>query len=124
MSVPILQQGRVLIASLQAEQSDADLRRLNEELLDGVARRRATGVILDVSAVEVMDSYAVRSLRTVSYAAGLCGARAVVVGIQPGVAYAMTQLGITLEGIATALDLDDGLIELRQDRDREPAEPR
>ena len=122
MTTPILQQGRVLIASLQANQSDSDLRSLHEELLAGVARRRATGVVLDVSAVEVMDSYAVRTVRSIAYAAGLCGARAVIVGIQPGVAYAMTQLGITLEGIATALDLDDGLSELGRDRELEPAE--
>jgi rsbT antagonist protein RsbS len=124
MSAPILQQDRVLIASLQADQSDSELRSLCEELLAGVSQRRATGVVLDVSAVEVMDSYAVRTVRTIAHSAGLCGARAVIVGIQPGVAYAMTQLGITLKGIATALDLDDGLIALRQGQDLEPGERR
>jgi rsbT antagonist protein RsbS len=113
MTVPILEQGGILIASLQHAQSDSDLSQLQERLLDGVSRRRAGGVVLDVSAVDVMDSFAVRTLRTIAHAARLCGARTVIVGIQPEVAFAMTQLGIGLEGIATALDLDDGLLALR-----------
>jgi rsbT antagonist protein RsbS len=113
MSVPILAQGGILIASLEQAQSDSDLSQLQRSLLDGVRQRRARGVVLDVSAVDVMDSFAVRTLRTIAHAARLCGARTVIVGIQPEVAFAMTQLGIGLEDIATALDLDDGLVALR-----------
>jgi rsbT antagonist protein RsbS len=114
MAVPILEQGSVLIASLPADQDDAALRAVQESLLERVARDRARGVVLDVSAVEVLDSYAVRTLRTIAYSARLCGATTCVAGIRPAVAFAMTQLGIDLQGIATALDLDDALVVLRR----------
>lgn len=118
MAVAILEQGSVLIASLPADQDDTTLRELQEELLRRVSRNRAQGVVLDVSAVDVMDSFAVRTLRTIAYSAHLCGARTVVAGIRPDVAFAMTQLGIDLDDIVTALDLDDALLSLRLSRER------
>ena len=67
------------------------------------------GVIVDVTALDVMDSFAVRTLRDISHMARLRGAETVIVGIQPEVAFAMVQLGLTLKGVATALDLEEGL---------------
>src|ERR1041385_483801 len=118
MAVPILKQGRVLIASIQAALMDKDLIQLKDELADKVGRLRAQAVIIDVSVVDVVDSFATRMLREIAGATALRGARMMIVGIQPDVAFAMVQLGLTLEGIATALDLDEGLdvLRLRQER--------
>jgi rsbT antagonist protein RsbS len=89
--------------------SDADLMSLREELASGVRRHRSTGVVVDVTMLDVMDSFAVRTLRGIAEMVKLLGADCVVVGIQPDVAFSMVQLGLTLEGAKTALDLEDGL---------------
>lgn len=109
MAVPILKQGNVLIACIQAALSDNDLRQLKDDLADRVGRFRSAGVVIDVSALDVMDSFATRTLRVIAETTKLRGARTVVVGIQPDVAMAMIQLGLTLDGVATGLDLDEGL---------------
>ncbi|HSI51735.1 MAG TPA: STAS domain-containing protein [Ideonella sp.] len=112
MAVPILKQGAVLIASIQAALSDQDLVRLQEEFAERVGRLRSRGVIIDVTALDVLDSFATRTLLAIAYTAKLRGAHTVVVGIQPDVAFAMVQLGLSLDGVATALDLEEGLAEV------------
>lgn len=114
MGVPILKQGDILIASIQAALSDRDLVQLRDELADGVGRLRSRGVIIDVTALDVLDSFATRTIRGIAYTAKLRGANTVVVGIQPDVAFGMVQLGLTLEDVATALDLEEGLVHLRK----------
>ena len=109
MEVPILKQGDYLIASIQSALTDADLSQLREAVVERVGRFRSRGVIVDVTALDVMDSFAVRTLRDISHMARLRGAETVIVGIQPEVAFTMVQLGLTLEGVATALDLEEGL---------------
>jgi rsbT antagonist protein RsbS len=109
MAVPILKQGDVLIASIQAALSDRDLVELRDELADRVGRLRSRGVVIDLTALDVLDSFATRTIRGIAYTAKLRGANTVVVGIQPEVAFAMVQLGLSLDGIATALDLEEGL---------------
>lgn len=113
MSVPILKQGDILIASIQAALTDRDLDQLRDELAARVGRFRSRGVIVDVTALDVLDSFATRTIRSIAYTAKLRGADTVVVGIQPEVAFAMVQLGLTLEGVKTALDLEEGLELLR-----------
>jgi len=113
MAVPILKQGDTLIASIQAALSDRDLIDLRDELADRVGRLRTRGVLIDVTALDVLDSFATRTIRGIAYTAKLRGAETIVVGIQPEVAFAMVQLGLSLEGIATALDLEEGLAQLR-----------
>ena len=107
--VPILKQGDYLIATVQTALSDRDLSDLRDALVDRVGRFRSRGVIVDVTALDVMDSFAARTLRDLAHMARLRGARTVIVGIQPEVAFAMVQLGLTLDEIATALDLEEGL---------------
>ena len=114
MEVPILKQGRFLIATIQAALSDADLLQLRRALIDKVIHFRSNGVIVDVTALDVMDSFATRTLRDITNVIRLRGAETVIVGIQPEVAFAMVQLGITLETVATALDLEEGLAYLSQ----------
>src|SRR3982750_3489678 len=83
MSVPILKQGDILIASIQAALSDRDLIELRDELADRVGRLRSRGVIIDVTALDVLDSFATRTIRGIAYTAKLRGAETVVVGVQP-----------------------------------------
>ena len=109
MEVPILKQGAYLIASVQSALTDADLLQLRDGLVDKVGRFRSRGVIIDVTAMDVMDSFASRTLRDIAHMIRLRGAETVIVGFQPEVAFAMVQLGLTLEGVATALDLEEGL---------------
>ena len=116
MAVPILKQGDILIASIQDALSDSDLIELQDNLVQRVGKLRAHGVIVDVAVLDVMDSFAVRTLRNIAHMTRLRGAQTVVVGIQPEVAFAMVELGLTLEGIATALDLEEGLLLLHARR--------
>ncbi|MGW5451522.1 STAS domain-containing protein [Nocardia sp. NPDC003979] len=109
MPVPILKQGTYLIASVQSALTDADTERLQDDLMTQVSRYRATGIIVDVTAIDVMDSFAARSLRTIAHMTQLRGAETVIVGLQPEVAFAMVQLGLTFEDMQTALDLEEGL---------------
>lgn len=121
MPVPILKQRDFLIASIQAALTDDDLAKLRDALVEQVGKYRSRGVIVDVTALDVMDSFAVRTLRDLAHMSRLRGAETVIVGIQPDVAFAMVQLGLTLEGIATALDLEEGLAYLdltRKGKDR------
>lgn len=114
MEVPILKQGGYLIASVQAALSDKDLLELRDALVAQVGKFRARGVIIDVTALDVMDSFAVRTLRDLAHMARFRGAETVIVGIQPEVAFTMVQLGLTLEGVPAALDLEEGLAYLDQ----------
>jgi rsbT antagonist protein RsbS len=109
MTVPVLKQGDVLIASVQSALTDHDLLHLRDDLADKVGRFRARGVVIDVTALDVMDSFATRTLRGLAAATRLRGAETVVVGIQPEVAIALVQLGLDLEGVPTALDLEEGM---------------
>jgi rsbT antagonist protein RsbS len=111
--VPIMKQGDVLIASMQEALTDHALLELRDRLSEQVGRHRARAVIIDVAALDVVDSFATRTIRGIAYTAKLRGARTVVVGIQPEVAFSMVQLGLTLDGVATALDLEEGLALLR-----------
>lgn len=114
MQVPILKQGDYLIASVQAALTDADLLTLRDELTERVGRFRSQGVIVDVTAVDVIDSFAVRTLQGLGHVLKLRGAEIVIVGISPDVAFAMVQLGLTLADVPTALDLEEGLVFLGQ----------
>jgi rsbT antagonist protein RsbS len=114
MPVPILKQGEFLIASIQAALTDADLRQLRDDVGTSVGRWRSRGVVVDVTALDVMDSFATRTLGNIAETAKLRGAETVIVGIQPDVAFTMVQLGLTLGGIPTALDLEEGLLLLRE----------
>jgi rsbT antagonist protein RsbS len=114
MPVPILKQSQFLIASIQAALSDKDLIQLRDDLADLVGRHRALGVIVDVTALDVLDSFATRTLRAIAYMTKLRGAETVIVGIQPDVALSMVQLGLTLADVSTALDLEEGLTFLNQ----------
>lgn len=112
MEVPILKQRDYLIASIQAALTDADLLRLRDDLAQRVGKFRSKGVIIDVTVLDVMDSFAVRTLRSIGQILKMRGAETVIVGIQPEVAFAMVQLGLTLTDVWTALDLEEAILVL------------
>jgi rsbT antagonist protein RsbS len=114
MQVPILKQGTYLIAVVQPDLSDRDLVDLRDALVERVGRHRSTGVIIDVTALDVMDSFASLTLSNLASMIRLRGARTVIVGIQPEIAFTMARLGLTLKGVTTALDLEEGLAYLGQ----------
>ena len=107
--VSILRQGSYLIASIHTALDDSQLERFQRDLIDQVGRYRARGIIIDVAALDVVDSYATHTLRNLAHMAGLRGANTVIVGINPDVAYTMVRLGLDLNTVHTALDLDEGL---------------
>jgi rsbT antagonist protein RsbS len=118
MPVPIVKQGKILIAQVHAALNDHDLVELRDGLSEKVGKLRSKGVIVDVTALDVMDSFATRMLRSIADTMKLRGARTVIVGIQPEVAFAMVQLGLALDNVTTALDLEEGLDALEEYRDR------
>jgi rsbT antagonist protein RsbS len=111
MNTPILKQGPYLIASLQPDLSDTELLELQDALVEQVGQFRSRGVIIDVTQLDVMDSFATRTLRNIAQAVSLRGAETVIVGIRPEIAFAMVQLGLDLRfsGIQTVLDLEEAL---------------
>ncbi len=106
--VSILGQGDFLLASIHAALNDAEFIRFQEDLVEQIGTRRARGVIVDVAALDVLDSFGSSALRDLAQMARLRGAVTVIVGIQPDVAFAIIKLGMTLD-IHTALDLEEGL---------------
>jgi rsbT antagonist protein RsbS len=109
MAVPILRRSDVLIATIQSALTDSGLVSLRDALVEQVGMYRSRGVIIDLTAVDVLDSFASRTFRDLAYMVRLRGARTVMVGLQPEVAFAMAQLGIRLENVITALDVEEGL---------------
>jgi rsbT antagonist protein RsbS len=109
LRVSILRQGGCLVASIHTALDDGQLLRFQDDLLDQIGAQRSHGVVIDVAALDVIDSFACRTLRTLAQVARLRGAETVVVGIRPDVALAMVQLGTALDSVSTALDLEEGL---------------
>src|SRR4051794_30575276 len=107
--VSILRQGPYLIASIHTALDDTQMVRFREDLVEQIGRQRSRGVIIDVGALDVLDSFGARTLRTIADMARLRGAATVIVGIQPDVAYAMVSLGMDTSALETALDLEEGL---------------
>jgi rsbT antagonist protein RsbS len=114
VAVPILKQGDYLIATIQSALSDRAVLALRDDLAERVGRFRSRGIIIDVTVLDVIDSFVARSLRTIALTAQLRGASTLIVGIQPDVAVAMVQFQLDLEPLETALDLEEALALLDQ----------
>ena len=112
MRVAVLRQGDYLIASIQSDLTDSEVVALREGLLERVGRFRCRGVVIDVGALDVIDSFVARSLAAIATTARLRGADTVIVGIRPDVAIAMVHFDIDLHPLRAALDLDEGLLVL------------
>jgi rsbT antagonist protein RsbS len=112
--VSILRQGDTLVASVHTALDDSQMVRFQEDLVRQIGEHRARGVIIDVAALDVIDSFAARTLRALAEMARLRGAVTVIVGIQPDVATSMVRLGMGMGTVHTALDLEEGLGYLQQ----------
>ena len=113
MLVSILRQGRYLIASIHEALNDREIVQFQRDLVEQIGTHRARGVIIDVAALDVLDSFATRTLSQIGRAARLKGAETVVVGISPEVAISMVHLSLRMEHLWTALDLEEGLERLQ-----------
>jgi rsbT antagonist protein RsbS len=110
--VSIMRQGPYLIASIHTALDDSQMVRFQHDLVAQIGRHRSRGVIIDVAALDVLDSFGSRTLRNIAEMARLRGATTVIVGIQPDVAMAMVMLGMGTGSVETALDLEEGLVYL------------
>jgi rsbT antagonist protein RsbS len=106
MSVAILREGDLLIASIQSDLTDSEVIALRDDLTRMVGEHRSRVIVIDVAALEVIDSFVARALRAIVLTARLRGAETIIVGIQPDVAIAMVQFRLNLEPLRGALDLD------------------
>ena len=112
LRVSILSQGSYLIASIHTALDDGQLLRFQRDLIERIGSQRARGVVIDVAALDVLDSFGSRTLRDIARMSRLRGAETVIVGIAPELAVSMVRLGLRLE-MPTALDLEEGLAYLR-----------
>jgi rsbT antagonist protein RsbS len=110
--VSILRQGSYLIASIHTALDDSQLVRFQRDLIESIGKYRSRGVIIDVAALDVLDSFGLNTLQNMAEMARLRGAVTTVVGIQPDVAFAMVELGLNTGSLQTALDLDEALEDL------------
>jgi rsbT antagonist protein RsbS len=116
--VSILRQGPYLIASIHTALDDSQMVRFQRDLIDQIGQHRSDGIIIDVAALDVLDSFGSRTLSNIAEMARLRGASTVIVGIQPNVAYAMVELGMDASALHTALDLEEGLAYLARHKAR------
>jgi len=114
--IPILKMGDLLLVSIQVDMHDQLALALQDDLTDKIAKTGAHGVLIDISAVEVVDSFIGRMIANIAGMARILDARTVLVGMQPAVAITLVELGLTLPGVRTALDVERGMALLRSDR--------
>ncbi|MDQ8034531.1 MAG: STAS domain-containing protein [Bordetella sp.] len=107
--IPILRMGQTLLVTIQVDMQDQTARALQEDLADRIAKTGASGVLIDISALEIVDSFVGRMLSTISGVARVLSATTVVVGMQPAVAITLVELGLSLEGVRTALNVERGM---------------
>lgn len=112
--VPVLRIGDVLLVSIQVDLEDQTVLNLQEDLAEQIVSRAARGVVIDITAVEIVDSFVGRVLATIASISRLLDAETVVVGMRPAVAITLVELGLSLGGVRTALDLEKGLALLRR----------
>ena len=113
--IPILKVGRVLIVPIQTDMDDQTVVHLQERILSELERTRARGVLIDVSLLEMVDSFIGRMLSDIAAMARVMDASTVVVGIQPAVAITLVELGLELSGVSTVLNVDEGIKLLREE---------
>lgn len=111
--IPILQMGRVLLVTIQVDMQDQTALALQDDLATKIAATSARGVLIDISALEIVDSFVGRMLASISGIARIMDATTVVVGMQPAVAITLVELGLSLEGVRTALNVERGMALLR-----------
>ena len=114
--IPILQMGRTLLVTIQVDMQDQTALALQDDLANKILATEAKGVLIDISALEIVDSFVGRMLAGISGIARILDATTVVVGMQPAVAITLVELGLSLPGIRTALNVELGMEQLARDR--------
>ncbi len=109
MAVPILRLGETVVASIQSELTDGEWDQLQSDLLAVTKQRPTYGAVIDVTGMDLVDSFAGRTLHSTAAMLRLRGVRTVIAGIHPDVAVSMVRLGLALSDVTTSLDLEDGL---------------
>ena len=122
MSVAVLRQGQYLIASIQTDLSDSQVLALRDDLAERVGHERIRGIVVDISALDVMDSFVARSLRSIALTTKLRGVETVLVGVQPDVAIAIVHFNLDLDPLRAVLDLDEAVALLDRMTGEEPAD--
>lgn len=112
--IPILQMGRTLLVTIQVDMQDRTAMALQDDLAARIEQTGATGVLIDISALEMVDSFIGRMLASISGITQVLDATTVVVGMQPAVAITLVELGLSLPGVRTALDVEKGMALLAQ----------
>jgi rsbT antagonist protein RsbS len=112
--IPILKMGEYLLITIQVDMHDRLAISLQEDLTDQIVKHRSHGVLIDISALEMVDSFIGRMLGSIAAMARLLDSETVVVGMQPSVAITLVELGLSLQGIRTALDVEKGMEVLRE----------
>jgi rsbT antagonist protein RsbS len=113
--IPILRMGRFLLVTIQVDMHDRLALQLQDDLTQRIVKDRAHGVLIDISSLEVVDSFIGRMISNIAAMARVLDARTVVVGMQPAVAITLVELGLSLEGVRTALNVDKGMALLREE---------
>ena len=113
--IPILRMGRFLLVTIQVDMHDRLALQLQDDLTDRIVKDRAHGVLIDISSLEVVDSFIGRMISNIAAMARVLDAQTVVVGMQPAVAITLVELGLSLEGVRTALNVDKGMALLREE---------
>ena len=117
--IPILKMGRFLLVTIQVDMHDRLAMTLQEDLTAMIARISARGVLIDISALEMVDSFIGRVLANIASMSRILDAETVVVGMRPAVAITLVELGLSLPGVRTALNVERGMELLRSSIDRE-----
>lgn len=117
--IPILRMGDLLLVTIQVDMHDQLALALQDDLAERIQRDNARGVLIDISALDIVDSFIGRMISTISSMGRIMDATTVVVGMQPAVAITLVELGLTLEGVRTALNVERGMQLLRQNPDEE-----
>jgi rsbT antagonist protein RsbS len=116
--IPIMRIGDCLLVTIQVDMHDRMAMGLQDDLAEKIVATRARGVMIDISALEIVDSFIGRMLNNIAAISRVLDAITVVVGMQPAVAITLVELGLTLTGVRTALDVDRGLVVVRRAIDR------
>jgi len=120
--IPILKLGETLLVTIQVDMDDQIANALEEDLAAEVVQAGARGVVIDISALEIVDSFIGRMLDTIAAVARVLDADTVVVGMRPAVAITLVELGVSLDGVRTALDVDRGMALIRRPTERSDAD--
>jgi len=110
--IPILKVGNILLVSIRVDMDDITVQNLHDDLCEDIVKKRAQGVLIDISSLDMVDSYIGHMLGTIASTSSILGAVTVVAGMRPAVALTMVELGLTLKNVKTALNIELGIVEI------------